>query len=342
MDEAARSTPFRKRRPSPALALWLIAPLFGEVFSGSTPLDEYINPAAFLVLGMLYGSGAILIRELLVRWGKGWRSLLLLGAAYGIYEEGLVVRSFFDPNWMDLDKLGVYGRVWGVNWVWTEHLIVFHALISIAASIVFVEILYSGRRAKSWVGARGVVWNAIAFAAMLPIGSLLNPYDTPDAWLGACWLVIVLVVLIAWRLPRTLRPGNPALHVPRPRRFWWTGFLASIGQFFIVYFPADRNSPPFLVSMVLIGVFDLFILWLVRRWAARGSGWDDRHRLALISGSLTFFLAIGLLAAKGQHPVMYFSNPVFLFLLWWVYHRVDRQTKDQPVQPGEEAPSQKP
>src|SRR5512142_131049 len=132
--------PFWKRRISPALALWLIAPIFGEMVSGSTPLNEYIWPQNILLQGMLYGSGALLIRELLVRWGKSWRGLLLLGAAYGIYEEGLAVRSFFDPNWPDLGALGVYGRVAGANWVWIEHLTIYHALISIAASIVFVEI----------------------------------------------------------------------------------------------------------------------------------------------------------------------------------------------------------
>src|SRR5512141_2946898 len=126
MNTSTQTKPFWKRSISPALALWLIAPIFGELVSGSTPLNEYIWPQNILLQGMLYGSGAVLIRELLVRWGKSWRGLLLLGAAYGIYEEGLMVRSFFDPNWQDLENLGIYGLLAGVNWVWTEHLIIFH------------------------------------------------------------------------------------------------------------------------------------------------------------------------------------------------------------------------
>lgn len=86
------SKPFYKRHIHPALALWLIAPIFGELFSGSLPLNEYLSPLTILTMGMLYGSGAILIREIVTRWQKGWGSLLLLGMAYGIYEEGLVVR----------------------------------------------------------------------------------------------------------------------------------------------------------------------------------------------------------------------------------------------------------
>src|SRR5512136_2777824 len=98
-----------KKTLPPAWALWFASPILGELVSGSSPLNEYINPFTILTLGMLYGSGAILVRELVIHWKKGWFSLLLLGMAYGIYEEGLMVRSFFDPNWMDLDKLNVYG-----------------------------------------------------------------------------------------------------------------------------------------------------------------------------------------------------------------------------------------
>jgi len=72
------------------------------------------------LLASLYGSGAIIVRELKVRWKKNYVSMFILGAAYGIIEEGLMVKSFFDPNWMNLGILGSYGRWLGVNWVWAE------------------------------------------------------------------------------------------------------------------------------------------------------------------------------------------------------------------------------
>ncbi len=325
MNQSGPAKPFWKRSIPPALALWLIAPIFGELVSGSTPLNEYLSPFT-LVLGMLYGSGALLIRELLVRWGKSWRGLLWLGMAYGIYEEGLMVRSFFDPKWPDLEHLGVYGRVAGVNWVWTEHLTIYHALISVAASIVFVEVLYPDRRAESWIGARGLRWNLIAFAATLPIGALLNPYNAPDAWLGTCWLAIALLALAAWRA-RAPMQETQLTKVPPPWLFWWTAFLGTFGQLVIIYNAAERNNPPFIVTMFLIALFDLFLLWLILRWSGRAQAWDDRHRLALINGSLSLFLILTPLATEGKYPIMYFSNPVFLILLWWVARKVDRRVR---------------
>ena len=37
-------------------------------------------------------------------------SIILLRGAYRVREEGVVVKSFFDPNWVDLGILGIYGR----------------------------------------------------------------------------------------------------------------------------------------------------------------------------------------------------------------------------------------
>ena len=94
----------------PALILFFLAPAIAELLSGSAPPSEFFNPVGFLLLASLYGSGALIVRELKVRWNKGYVSLFILGAAYGILEEGLMVKSFFDPNWMDLGILGSYGR----------------------------------------------------------------------------------------------------------------------------------------------------------------------------------------------------------------------------------------
>lgn len=58
-------------RPQIAIAVTLL--LIGTLACWFTaPLVEFFNPFALLVLPALYGSGAILIRELRVRWRKGW------------------------------------------------------------------------------------------------------------------------------------------------------------------------------------------------------------------------------------------------------------------------------
>ena len=184
-----------KKHIPPALALFFIAPIFGELFSGSSPLNEYINPVTFITLSLLYGCGAIIVRELAIRWKKGWLSIFILGAAYGIYEEGILVQSFFDPGWVDLGDLAVYGRVAGVNWVWTEHLTVFHMLISIAASIAFVEALYPEHRVARWVTSRGWwIANWVGVLSLVIPWKIMVKYDSGGWWLLS-WIAIIVLGL---------------------------------------------------------------------------------------------------------------------------------------------------
>jgi hypothetical protein len=128
--------------------------MIGELLSGSAPPAEFFNPLGFIMLAVLYGGGALLVRELVHRWHRGWPTLLVLGTAYGIAEEGLMCKSFFDPNWMDLGALASYGRWAGVNWVWAVELSIYHAVFSIAIPILLVGMLFPARRQKSWLTKR--------------------------------------------------------------------------------------------------------------------------------------------------------------------------------------------
>ncbi len=107
------------------------------------------------------------------------------------------------------------------------------------------------------------------------------------------------------------------------------GFLGFFIQFVIVYSSAEKQTTPFPVIMISLFIFDLFMLWLILHMSGNGSAWDDRHRMALIDGALSFFLILGPLTTNGQYPIMYFSNPVFLFLLWLVYRSVKKRVLNE-------------
>ena len=87
-----------ERRPrtwAAALTLYFLAPILGEVFSFNTPpLAFLLDPGKFIFEPALYGSGALLIREVARRRGLGWPAILVMGAAYGILEEGAFIHSW--------------------------------------------------------------------------------------------------------------------------------------------------------------------------------------------------------------------------------------------------------
>lgn len=321
----------RRRWLSPATTLWLLAPVFGELLTGSAPLNEYLHPFTILIFGMLYGSGALLIRETLVRWKKGWASLLLLGAAYGLFEEGLVVRSFFDPHWSDLGVLGHYGRVGGVNWLWTQHLTVYHCVFSVTSSLAVVHMIFPDQRKKPWLAPTSLAKHAFLLAATLPIVAGLNPYNAPDIWLGLTWLAIVLLVILAWRICSPSTQSLSEQSIPRPRRFFWAGLLATFFHNVIVYVPAEKTLLPFPITMFLLAIFDLFTLRLILRWSHNARAWDDRHRLALIIGGLGFYLIFGPLTTNDQVSILYFTSPVYLIALTLFYKKVSHQIKASPT-----------
>src|SRR4051794_28338110 len=79
----------------PVACLLLLSPLIGEYLLGSLPASMI----ALLPLMMaMYGAGAILIREAVRHTGGGWASVVLLATAYGLFEEGFVTQSLFNPN----------------------------------------------------------------------------------------------------------------------------------------------------------------------------------------------------------------------------------------------------
>jgi len=82
------------RRVAPAVGLFFLAPLVGEYLLGNVSIVEIW---ALPVLALLYGSGAILIREVARRTGRGWPTMLVLGLAYGLIEAGLIDQTLFKP-----------------------------------------------------------------------------------------------------------------------------------------------------------------------------------------------------------------------------------------------------
>jgi hypothetical protein len=76
-----------------AVGLFLLAPLVAEYLLGNLPITA---AGSLVVLAPLYGGGALLIREVARRLGRGWPTLLVWGVAYALLEEGIVTMSLFN------------------------------------------------------------------------------------------------------------------------------------------------------------------------------------------------------------------------------------------------------
>lgn len=288
----------------PAVVLFFLSPAIGELLSGSSPPVEFFNPFNFFLLSALYGGGAILVRELIVHWRKGWLSLFTLGAAYGIIEEGLMCKSFFDPYWQDLGPLGVYGRWLGVNWVWEVGLTVYHAVFSIAIPIALVEIAYPKERSRFWVSPEWLRIIGLLFALVVLFGFCCFP-KPESPYYPSLFHVLTKVAIVAgliWlskQLPESL-PLPLKGCVVSPIKFALLGF-ATVFLFFATFWGLPNTKIPPITTMALVSLIPLLSARIALKWSGKGQLWDDIHRLALVGGALGFFILLA--------PLQELSNP---------------------------------
>ena len=305
---------------SPVAVLFLLSPLYGELLSSSSPLPGFL--LAWLPLAALYGAGALLIREAAVRWRCGWLGIFLLGAAYGIIEEGIVVRSFFDPGWEDLGLLAEYGRSGGVNWVWTILLTIFHSAVSIAGAIATVEIAFPERRHQPWLGNRGLALAAAGVGGWVILGDAAF-MDATGGQLAAAAAVVGILVAAARHLSVPTR--ERARDLPAPHRFFWLSFITSAIVFLFPHAAAEAGSPPPQVSIAVMFAAVAVAALLFWRWTG-GAPTTDLHRSRLVGGMLVFLGA--LVVVTGPAPIVIATSLASIALIWRMMRRVGQGTPE--------------
>src|SRR5206468_5799611 len=124
-------------RIGPAVLLAVLAPVGAEFLLGDFTIR---NLPVVLVLMPLYGCGALLIREIARRTGRGWPTILLLGTAYSFFEEGFLTQSLFNPSYVG-QRLLDYGYLpaLGTSLNWSAFVLSIHVVWSIATPILIAE-----------------------------------------------------------------------------------------------------------------------------------------------------------------------------------------------------------
>jgi hypothetical protein len=251
----------------PLLALIILSPGIAEIMTGSTPIDRVVyDPLGFTigVLGLLglYGAGVLLVREITVIWKKGWPTVLLLGAAYGVLEEGVGFHTFTGSNATAAGPLAGYGAFLGINSVWAVGLTLFHALYSIALPILLVGLLYPESKSRRWFDRGALEVLGVIYVATVAIGFGAVPYRPgPIPLLVELGAVAVFVVL-ASRVPANLLLSSPG---PRRAAPVWFGIAgaATFLAWLLVDTIGPHRIPPALLVGFLVGVTG-GILWFVR------------------------------------------------------------------------------
>ncbi|MGC4818908.1 hypothetical protein [Micromonospora sp. DT63] len=269
-----------RRRLVPVVALLLLAPWAAECSWGGFAIDGFLP----VVIGLapMYGGAAILIRETARHLGAGWPAIVLLAAAFGVLQAGLVDQSLFNPGYLndtqyaDTRAAAEASLVPGLGFSLRQAFdyVGNHVVLTICAPIVFVEsFLGAKRRLSPWLGRQGLAVVAVVYL----LGSLLV-FASPEGRknflaspLQLAFATAVVLTLVATALlPRWRRPHPRRVRrVPHPL---WVGLLVVL-----VHFGTDL-APGW--AGVVIALALAATVGAVLAYLSAGARWGQRHVLA--------------------------------------------------------------
>ncbi len=195
-----------------AVTLFFLAPIVAEFLLGDFPATWL---PLIIVLAPMYGGGALLIRELTRRSGRGWPTILLLGVAYAIIEEAFTTQSLFNPDIFGL-HIHLLSHAWipalGIGAWWTLFMLNVHAFWSIGVSIALAEGLfpspdglYPPRSFTPWLGNIGLSVAAVLFAIGIVYNTAYSlrhdPFRASTAQFVVSALLVVVFAAAAFLIP---------------------------------------------------------------------------------------------------------------------------------------------
>ncbi len=285
--------PWRKR-VAPAIALMVLAPVVAEVLSGATRVSFLI---VLIPEIMVWGCGALLIREIVQRWRGGWTSVLLLGLALAVAEEFIIQQTSIAPlPWLSGQA---YGRAFGVNWVYFLYMLGYESVWVVVVPIQLTQLMFPERRREKWLRTGGLITSSLVFLLgsfiawftwtqrARPIVFHAPKYAPPPALILAGLLAIALLGAAAWAL-RGITNGEATLSRQAPNPW-----LVGIGTFLlglpwwvliaIVFIPNVPIPPTVPLALGLLWAIAAYVA--IRRWSS-GADWGDVHRWTMVFSAI--------------------------------------------------------
>lgn len=307
-----------------AAVMFLMPAVSVELLTGNTSLAQYFYPITFVLNNVIYGGALLLIRETVVRWNKGFASVLVLACGYGMLNEALCTKGFFAPQFYAVvaDGLEGFGRYFGINVAWALSVSIAHAVFSITVPFVVVTLIFPG--SKPWIGDKlyiGLMVLLIAVCAFsfrfIAVPPSYYHYDEGPGPLLLIFALMAIVLFTAWKMPDIrfskwkIRP-HPVL-------------LFGLGAAYIFAFwslPGDvraaTGSPPIYIAFLLV-IFVALPIWLIIKLPEPTA----RGKVALVAGLLLLLMASSLLGGLTGNPTLLVPFVIVLALLVAAFVRAD-------------------
>ena len=330
----------RWQRLAPIFTLIFLAPGIAEVSSGATRLSFIF---VLIPEMMVWGCGALLIREFVRRWHAGWTSMLLLGFGLSIAEEFVIQQTSIAPlPWV---ASPAYGRIWGVNLIYFLFMLGFESVLVVLVPIHLTELIFPARRSQSWLTRTGMViasivfvvgsfiawflWTQIARVKVLHVAAYHPPFVTIFSGI----VMILLLTIAAYALRAVGR--RPAASAPAVSP-WIVGlatlllgfpWYALMGLIFV-----PKHDIPLWIPVLSTALW-ASLTYLVARWLTSSSGWSDIHRWTAASCASLVCMIAGFLGSAAWSRTDLFGKAILNILavtgFAWLAHRILARAPDR-------------
>jgi hypothetical protein len=279
-----------------AAALFFLPAVSVELLTGNTRLSTYLSPITFIICNITYGGALLLVRETVVRWGKGFASILTLALGYGMLCEALSTKGFFDPHFYSVvsDKLEGFGRIYGINVPWALNISVVHAVFSMLVPYLIITTIFPGR--DRWIANKLYASLLLALIAdtvfcfyVIALPPSHYHYNEGPGPLLLIMALMAAIILAAWKIPGmrfskcNIRLSSAVLFV--------VGFLYTVAYMFLPGVVRQTGSAAAYDMFLLVFFFALPIQAIIKLPAL-----PPRNTVTLAAGLIFPLILFGLLA----------------------------------------------
>jgi len=275
----------------PALTLSVLSVFIPEILMGSTPASR---AEQWILEWIFYGSGVLLVGEIACRYRLKPISVILFGLAFGLIEEGLLLQSVFNPDFLNLDIS--YGRMWGVNWVWAQFIVVYHALFSISIPVFLARLAFLKYGGQPWLSKIGLAVVAGLYILTsffyFTIFQSLSEFRAPVAGLVVVFLLAVVFVALAFLIKKKLFSESSDKSIPPVLTGVVSVMFSGLWLFGLrEVFTKGDGLPSWVIQLSGIVLIGLLVILIYLR---RNQRWSLKNQFSVLAGGTVAGAVYGL------------------------------------------------
>ncbi|MCH5585756.1 hypothetical protein MK805_12460 [Shimazuella sp. AN120528] len=288
-----------------AFTLVVLTPLIAELALGSTPIRM-----AWLILLWLpiYGSGILLVREAVRRTNRSWPSIVLLGLAYELAEDGIGLQALTSPHLYGAADWGA--RILGLNFPYWEANAMYHIIFSSVIPIFLTDLLFPSHRNFPYLKKTGMITTGIVAIFGVVILRITVPPTQDPGYTAPLPVIIcftIAILILSFIALKVIPPQKPMPYTANSVPPIW--LLSIIGFFGVIFllaltFPfGSAKQPGFtkglwvLLPMILALILASSMYLIIKYWS-KSIKWTNVHALSLIGGACVGHTVAGIFVAN--------------------------------------------